>query len=1330
MSDPDLDHATCPQLLHDYFEAAAAKWPDVIAIDVPPGFDRSNRCTITYADLKRRSDNLARKLRPLVACERIAAILLNRDSELIYISQLAILNAGAAYLCIDPSFPDKQIREILVDSEAVVVLTDRGGLSRAKELDFGTERCIDVTAIGDQTAEPTELPPSPPWLKPDTLAYIIYTSGSTGHPKGVMIEHRSIANLVRSDLDEFGLGPGDRVAQGSSASYDSSVEETWLALASGATLVVMGDGTARLGPDLVPWLREERISVLCPPPTLLRTTGCNDPEIALPDLKLLYVGGEPLTSDVSEVWGRGRRLVNGYGPTECTVTATRCDVTPGEPINIGRPVPGMVARIVNEDLSEVPSGECGELCLFGVGLARGYYNSPELTATKFCEHRLYGRMYRTGDLASMCENGNIEYHGRIDSQVKLRGYRIELEAIEMAIASHAGVREAACCVQSSAGRDDLAAYIVPANRDSPPTFAEIRSALVLALPEHLVPSRLGYLNELPRTSGGKLNRKALPPLELHPVAEMDAPIEPRNALETRIQAAFQQSLGINEDISVVADFFTDLGGNSLLAAQFVTLLRTDPDTASVTVRDVYEARTIERLAGRVRPMASGSIEWKTKGRTSNAAIATPLQAAWLFAELVLGSAIAAVLAVTLLPWLFLNVGLVQLILSLPLLAVTGLAIYTPISLLFAVAVKRALIGGYEACREPVWGSFFVRNWMVQQVVHLIPWRTFEGTELTNIALRVLGARIGKRVHFHRGTVPLNGGWDLLSIGDDVTISQDATLRLMELEAGDIVVGPITLGVGVTIGVRAGLAPGVIMGEGSYLTSLSSLTSGTITGANELWDGIPALVAGSSPQPPVLLAYNRRLNPVEYAAALIAARFALSVLVMLPAGVLLVLLTFSLRLDRLNAVQMLTRGAVLSALGITTAFIVAATPLTLAFEALAARLMGEAAESVIDISSTAYIVIWLKSGLVESAGRWLSGTVFWPVWLKLAGMRVGPNCEISTIIDVVPELVDIESDCFLADGIYLAPPDIHRGTVSLSRVRLSRNTFVGNHAVIPCGQSLPEDILLGVCTVADQRLIRGGSSWFGLPPFELPRRDIVECDRSLTHNPSAIRYLNRVFWEILRFVVPAGPACAAVAWIMVIGAMSTRWTMTQVSLVAAPMVTAGIATALASSVILLKWALLGEVRPGTHALWSCWCSRWDFHYVIWGEWARPIFASLEGTLLLNVVLRTLGMKIGRRVALGSGFAQVVDPDMIKIGDGATVNAMFQAHTFEDRVLKIGEINVQPYATLASATVPLYGAEIGENTIVTAHGVVMKHERLLPGVQYQGAPTHPIPKGLPG
>ena len=1286
-------------LLNEVFEAVALQWPDRIAVDVPPGRLRPERRTVTYSELDERAGELAAVISPFVQKDSIVAILLNRESELLYMAQLAILKAGAAYLCIDSSFPEAQIQLMLSDSVAVALLTDESGKSRMATAGFDLPNLLDITKCPGSKAQPSK----PQTLTPESLAYVIYTSGTTGRPKGVMIEHRSIVNLVQSDITEFNLVPVDRVAQGSSAAYDSSVEEIWLAFASGATLVLLDDETVRSGPDLIDWLKHERITVLCPPPTLLRTTGCPNPSELLPDLRLLYVGGEPLTADVVETWANGCRLVNGYGPTECTVTCSRCDVLPGEEITIGRPVQQMTALILDAELNEVVHGEAGELCFSGTGLARGYINDPELTTRKFVQSPKLGRIYRTGDGASLRSDGQIVCLGRLDSQVKIRGYRIELEGIDTALSKQLGVREAACRVQTSEGREELVAFVVLADPKQPIDLITLRSELGKLLPAYMVPARIDTIDELPRSVGGKVKRDALPIIQASESSDLVS-LAPRNSTESSIQELFQTVLGTKSNVSVLADFFTDLGGTSLLAAQLVSLMRADSALASVTVRDVYQARTIAGLATRVGPLVAAQRYGKDEPVSKGPALATLLQALFLICELVVGSALLACLFVGA------SGASYQTIMAI---AVIAILLYPVLSVLLAVAVKAVLIGRYEAGRVPVWGSFFVRNWIVQKAVQTIPWSMFEGTEFVCMALRGLGAKIGQRVHFHRGSIPLEGGWDLLEVGNDVTFSQDASIRMVELESLHMVLGPIRVGDGAVIGVRAGLDPGTSLGADSVLSPLSSLKRNTSTGSGELWDGIPAQNKG-----PVLPAANldtRPMSVISYSILLTLSRAAVSLAVVGPAIAVAIAI-----------VLMLAPGyssGTFPAMYAGALFATAAAPLTILFEALASRFMGGVQPGVIHQRSWCGIRIAIKSSLVESAGRGLSGTLFWPVWLRLAGMQVGPKCEISTIIDVVPELVEIGPECFLADGIYLGPPEIRKGIIGIGEVQLSKNTFVGNHAVIPTGQRLPEDILLGICTVSDQTAIRKGTSWFGLPPIELPRREIVELERNLTHAPGPIRYANRVFWELLRVVVPVGSTCAAAVWMQSVHRYSQSHSLASTALIGTPLISFEVILALAGTAILLKWVLLGKVKPGIHALWSCWCSRWDFHYVLWGEWARPLFTLLEGTALLNFGLRLLGMKIGRGVVLGEGFSQVVDPDMLSIGDGATVSAMFQAHTFEDRVLKIDKVTIQPFSTLSFGTVPQYGSDIGSHTHVTAHAVVMKHERLIAGLQYEGAPTRP-------
>jgi non-ribosomal peptide synthetase-like protein len=1316
-----------PRLLHQFFEQAARRWPDKPAVDVPPGAGRPDRRLVTYSELTRQSEALACLLRATVAGECVVAILLPRNSEHLYSSQLAVLKAGAAYTGIDPASPDEQVRDILEDSRAVALLTDGEGLARAARSGFGVGRAINVMAPIERARVPAAPVPPPPWLSPESLAYIVYTSGTTGRPKGVMIEHRSIANLVASGLEEFGLSADDRVGQSSSPAYDSSVEETWLGFSAGATVVVMDDDTVRLGPDLIPWLRGERVTVLCPPPTLLRTTGCDDPAAALPALSLLYVGGEALPRDVADRWARGRRLVNGYGPTECTVTALRGRIREGAPITIGSPVRGLRAWVLDERLEEVREGEPGELCLGGIGLARGYRNRPELTAEKFPVHPRFGRICRTGDLAHRDPDGRFFYHGRIDSQVKLRGYRVELEAIESRLAECDGVRAAACRVQGDGTQRTLVAFIVPKDRQAPPPFDDLEASLRNSLPAYMIPSRFGILSELPTTVGGKLDRERLPSLEARLRDQDGSLVTPRGPIEAQIEAAFRLVLGLPRSLSLDDDFFVDLGGDSLHAALLVTRLREDAATASITVRDVYEARTVADLASRARADDPGGEESAPEaGRPAGRPVlATAIQATWLLGSLMLAASAGYVFAFGVLPFLTRSLGLIPFLLAGPFLLFAALAAYTPVAVLLAVLVKRLLIGRYRPLRAPVWGGFYVRNWMVQRAVHLVPWRLLEGTVFQHAALRALGARIGRRVHLHRGVNLLQGGWDLLEIGDDVTVGRDASIRLVDLDDGHLTVGPVSLGEGSTLDVRAGLAGETCLEPGAYLTAWSSLPSGGRIPRGERWDGIPARPAGQAPPRPSLPDGEQILRPLWHGIALILARFGLGLVLALPWEVGALSFAIALRVDAGGVLGWLSRPSWDRSVVVPGMVIaILSGPLSLALQAVVLRLLGRVPASVISRWSLSYVRVWLKMSLVQTAGELLSGTLFWPIWLRWSGMKVGRRCEISTIIDVVPEHVEIGAESFLADGIYLGGPRVHRGTVTLAPTRVGANSFLGNHVVISGGQRVPDGVLLGVCTVADDTLISAATSWFGHPPFELPRREIVASDRRLTHEPSLVRFLNRVFWEWLRFTLPVLPLLALLAWLKTLAAAEAAISRPVFLAAVVPLVTLATAASFCLLVLALKWALLGRVRPGLHPLWSCWCSRWDFLYVAWGFYASGVLSALEGTLLLPWYLRAMGVRVGRGVALGGGFAQVVDPDMLVIEDGATVNGLFQAHSFEDRVLKIDRVTIRRGATVGDASVLLYGADVGARARVAPHSVVMKHERLPAGRSYAGCPTQRV------
>jgi non-ribosomal peptide synthetase-like protein len=398
-------------------------------------------------------------------------------------------------------------------------------------------------------------------------------------------------------------------------------------------------------------------------------------------------------------------------------------------------------------------------------------------------------------------------------------------------------------------------------------------------------------------------------------------------------------------------------------------------------------------------------------------------------------------------------------------------------------------------------------------------------------------------------------------------------------------------------------------------------------------------------------------------------------------------------------------------------------LTVLLLAVLVRLLGPAPLGSYSVHSSASMRLTMQSALVEAAGKWLSGTLMWPMWLRLAGAHIGRGCEISTITDVVPSTVRIGAGTFFADGIYLGGPTLHAGTATIEPIVLEESCFVGNHAVLPSGTLLARETLVGISTRGGGLPFEAGASWFGHPVFKLPRREVVAAPRELTHDPPLIRRINRWAWEIARFALPIGPMLVALLWFRVMEIAAASQSAALFRLVTLPVSVLVALAALAAAVLAMKWLLIGRVKPAMHPLWSCWCSRWDFLYVAWGMWAAVPLSFLEGTLMLVAYLRAMGCRIGRRALLGTGFAHVVDPDMLRFGDDVTVQALFQAHTFEDRVLKVDHVDIRDGATVGANTVLLYGADIGPGAIVEPHSVVMKREVLVAETRYEGVPTQP-------
>ncbi|HYR06828.1 MAG TPA: amino acid adenylation domain-containing protein [Longimicrobium sp.] len=584
----DADFDTTP--VHLRVAQWARRTPDALAVDAADG-------RLTYAELDARANRLAHRLRRMgVGPDTRVAVLLERSAALV-VAQLAILKAGGAYLPLDPTGPAERAAYMLGIAGAAVILTRSGLLNRLPSTPIPViELDAEAAALAAEPADAPEVR-----VQADNLAYVIFTSGSTGQPKGVAVPHRGLANLLGWYLADEGVGPGDRCLLFVSPTFDVSVTETWGALVNGAALCVVPEALRRDPRALLRWMDAEEISVGFPATPVAEALfdalrhGAPRPRA----LRLLATGGEALRTRPPE-W---LRLINIYGPTENSVGSTAGDVpSTGEGLpTIGRPVGNHRAYVLDARLQPVPVGVPGELYVAGEGLARGYLGRPALTAERFIPSPFGAagaRMYATGDSVRWLPNGELEYLGRNDEQVKLRGYRIEIGEIEAALLAHPAVAQAAVVLRREAG-GRLVAYLAPAADAAVPSVGELREHLRGRLPDYMVPSAFVAMDALPLSPNGKVDRKALP----EPVAAPAAAARPQSGVERRIAKVWEEVLGIS-GVGLDDNFF-EIGGHSMLVARMQERLAAELGR-EMTVVELFQFPTIAALAAHLDAGASAS----------------------------------------------------------------------------------------------------------------------------------------------------------------------------------------------------------------------------------------------------------------------------------------------------------------------------------------------------------------------------------------------------------------------------------------------------------------------------------------------------------------------------------------------------------------------------------------------------------------------------------------------------------------------------------------------------------------------------------------------------
>ncbi|WP_155617211.1 non-ribosomal peptide synthetase, partial [Paenibacillus polymyxa] len=586
--------------IHQLVEEQAKRVPEATAVV----FEGRR---LSYAELNERANRLARTLRSVgVLPNQLVGLMVRRSLETV-VGILAVLKAGGAYVPIDPEYPEERIRYILENSNAQLLLTQR---ELQQQVPFeGT-----VVALDDEQAYSDDGSNLDPASGPNDLAYVIYTSGTTGKPKGVMLEHRGLVSLKLTFAHTLHTTEQDRVLQFASLSFDASCWEMFNALYFGATLYIPSTETILDDQLFERFMNEHAITIATLPPTYAAYLNSD----RLPSLSRLITAGSAVSAEFVQQWKDKVQYYNAYGPTEASIAtsvwAASTYDTERRAIPIGRPIWNHRLYILGAQNQLAPIGVEGELCIAGVGLARGYWNRPDLTAEKFIEHPFEPgeRMYRTGDLARWLPDGNIEYLGRIDHQVKIRGFRIEIGEIEEQLLKIDSVQETIVIAREGKNGQELCAYLVAGR---PLTLGELRSALAQKLPNYMIPAHFVQLPRMPLTPNDKIDRKALPAPEGNALTG-GAYVAPRNEAERTLADVWQAVL--NADRVGVTDHFFELGGDSIKSIQVSSRLH--QAGYKLEIRDLFKYPTISQLSLHVKPIGRTIDQGEITGETALAPI--------------------------------------------------------------------------------------------------------------------------------------------------------------------------------------------------------------------------------------------------------------------------------------------------------------------------------------------------------------------------------------------------------------------------------------------------------------------------------------------------------------------------------------------------------------------------------------------------------------------------------------------------------------------------------------------------------------------------------------
>ncbi len=1294
------DLAPAPRTLLDVLRETTAAFPEASALEDARG-------ALSYRELMARVVTVAARLN-LAGVRRgdRVGIRMASGSRELYVSILAVLAAGAAYVPVDAD--DPQERADLVFGEALVrgiISGDGEYLPTPDEDDVGAPaEDEDVALFAGEPPHPSTAAGAivtPPTPADD--AWIIFTSGSTGTPKGVAVSHRSAAAFVDAEarlfLQDEPIGPGDRVLAGLSVAFDASCEEMWLAWRHGACLVPAPRSLVRSGMDLGPWLTTHGITIVSTVPTLAALW----PAESLENVRLLIFGGEACPPDlVDRLAVEGREVWNTYGPTEATVVACAALVKAGEPVRIGLPLDGWILAVVDAEGTPVAAGEAGELIIGGVGLAR--YLDPAKDAEKYAPFPSLGweRAYRSGDLVRFDPAGLL-FQGRADDQVKVGGRRIELGEIESALQNLPGVSGAAAAVRTTdAGNQVLVGYLAvgdPAAFDRGAALTRLREEL----PAALVPL-LAVVGDLPTRTSGKVDRAALP----WPLPDLDPGEADLDPGLRELAAQWQAVLGL--PVSNAADNFFDLGGGSLAAAQLVARIRVrDPE---FTVADIYAHPRLGAMAEEV----ASRIGDRSAGESTHVVPPTPRRMQLL--QTVLGVPLFVLSGFR---WLLYVLtastilhafgGFDALPTASPALLIVGLIIFaTPFGrMTISVICARLLLSGVSAGDYPRGGGVHLRLWLAEQVAHQVGAVSLAGAPWISYYARALGARIAQDVDLH-SLPPVTG---MLRIGAGAAIEPEVDLSGYWIDGDTLRIGAIRIGANSTVGARSTLLPGTRIGKNAAITPGSSVFGRVPAG--QVWAGSPAVRVGKADQwwdperPP-----RRTRWLVAYGSSAII--LSLVPIVAFAVGGVIVALF-------IRDAPTLGDAAWRSLAALVPATLVAGVILSGLVVVLVRLLSLGLAEGTFPVRGRTGWQVWTIERLLDLARTLLFplySSLFTPVWLRMLGATVGHDVEASTVL-LLPSMTTIRDGAFLADDTLVASYELGGGRVRIARAEIGTRAFLGNSGMAGAGHRVPRDGLVAVLSAAPRKS-KPGSSWLGSPPVRL-RRTAASADESRTFAPPTYLRVARALWELCR-IIPVFVTCAVgLGVLFTLAALAEAWgALAAVLLSGVVMLVAGAVAAGASTVG--KWLLVGRIRVGEHPLWSSFVWRSEVSDTFVEMVSAPWFAqAAAGTPALVWWLRSLGAKIGRGVWCDSYW--LPEADLVTLGDASTVNrgCVVQTHLFHDRIMSMDTVILDAGATIGPHSVILPAARIGAHATVGPASLVMRGEFVPDRTRWSGNPIGP-------